>query len=72
MSQAFVREGDHQELSDIAPTLQALITLLTVENGGIKVYEKKMSKSKDGQLLHWMSNGLAYYVNDQGRWEIAP
>lgn len=72
MSQAFVREGDQQDLGDIAPTMSALVALLTFENGGIKVYEKRQSKSTDGQVLHWMSNGLAYFVNEKGRWEIAP
>jgi len=38
MSQAFVREGDDQWLSDIDPTRSALINFLTRENNGIQVY----------------------------------
>ena len=41
MSQAFVREGDDQWLSDVGPSLRALIVFLTRENNGIEVYEKK-------------------------------
>lgn len=39
MSQAFMRETDGQWLSDVSPTLQALIVYLTRENNGIRVYD---------------------------------
>jgi hypothetical protein len=71
MSGAFVREGDYRDLSDIAPTINALILLLTAENGGIRVYEKKRFTATDGVLIHEMSNGLDYSVNAKGKWEIA-
>lgn len=71
MSQAFVREGDHQELQDIDPTMNALVSFLTNENGGIRVYEKKQVKGKDGDIVHMMSNGLGYRVNSKSKWEVA-
>jgi hypothetical protein len=71
MSQAFVREGDHQDLQDISPTVTALVSFLTNENGGVRVYEKRQAKGDNGEILHMMSNGLAYKVNEQGKWEVA-
>jgi hypothetical protein len=71
MSQAFVREGDHQDLQDISPTVTALVSFLTNENGGIRVYEKKQMKGDNGEILHVMSNGLRYKVNEKGKWEVA-
>ena len=71
MSHAFVREGDHQDLQDIAPTITALVAFLTNENGGIRVYEKKLVKGTNGEIVHMMSNGLGYRVNAKSQWEIA-
>jgi hypothetical protein len=70
MSQAFVKEEDGQWLHDLPPTLSALINYLIRENNGIRVYEIKTSSRKDGKELHHMSNGLNYFVNDAGQWEI--
>ena len=70
MSQAFVRESDDQWLSDIAPTVNALINFLTRENGGIRVYEKKQISRNDGKIIHTMSNGLSYAKSNEGKWEI--
>ncbi|MEI9921929.1 MAG: hypothetical protein WDO14_24520 [Bacteroidota bacterium] len=70
MSQAFVREGDHQDLQDIAPTITALVAFLTNENGGIRVYSKKQIKGSNGEIIHMMSNGLGYRVNSDSKWEI--
>ncbi|MEO5975941.1 MAG: hypothetical protein ABIS36_23950 [Chryseolinea sp.] len=71
MSQAFVREGDEQSLSEISPTMNALINLLTHENGGIRVYEKKHSTDESGREIHEMSNGVAYTKDENGRWKVA-
>lgn len=71
MSQAFVREGDEQSLSDIPPTMHALINLLTYENGGIRVYEKGRVTLPDGSEGFKMSNGLTYRKRGDGRWEVA-
>jgi hypothetical protein len=70
MSQAFVREGDDQWLSDVAPTLNALIVFLTRENGGIRVYEQKNFTNDKGQDVHQMSNGLSYAKDSKGIWQV--
>lgn len=71
MSQAFMREGEDQWLTDVTPTIPALSMFLTKENNGIRVYERKQSKGPDGRLLHEMSNGLTYAKDTSGKWEIA-
>lgn len=70
MSRAFVSEGDGQWLSDISPSVNALIVFLTHENNGIKVYERSTHADKNGRQIHLMSNGLAYGKDAQGRWEV--
>ena len=70
MSQAFVREGDDQWLSDIGPSLRALIVFLTRENNGIEVYEKKKYTDAKGREFHVMSNGRSYSNDEKGKWEI--
>ncbi|MDJ1472401.1 hypothetical protein QNI19_09165 [Cytophagaceae bacterium DM2B3-1] len=70
MSQAFIRESDDQWLSDVAPTLPALIVYLTRNNNGIRVYESKNSTDQDGREIHVMSNGLSYAKDADGKWEI--
>jgi hypothetical protein len=69
MSQAFVREGDEQSLSEISPTLPALINFLTRDNNGVRVYEKK-ALNLNGQSVHEMSNGLRYAKDKNGRWIV--
>jgi hypothetical protein len=72
MSQAFVKEDDAQWLHDIAPTMNALINYLTRENNGVRVYEKKTYlHPKLNKETHEMSNGLSYYIDDDGKWAIA-
>ena len=41
MSQAFVREGDDQWLSDVGPSLRALIFFLPVKTTELKCMRKK-------------------------------
>ena len=48
MSQAFVKESEEQWLHEIDPTLTALVNYLTKENNGIRVYEKRITLSKEG------------------------
>lgn len=71
MSQAFIREGEDQWLSDIDPTMNALINFLTRENNGIRVYEKETKKDSAGRPIHLMSNGLAYAKDEKGRWMVS-
>ncbi len=70
MSRAFMREGEDQWLSDVAPSVQALILFLTKENNGVRVYEKVQTKDATGRTLHQMSNGLTYAKDSNGKWEI--
>lgn len=70
MSQAFVKEEDEQWLHDVAPTLSALVNYVTRENNGVRVYEKSNYVSKDGLLVHVMSNGLSYAKNHEGIWQV--
>ena len=70
MSQAFMREGEDQWLTDIAPTIQSLSMFLTKENNGIRVYERKQLKNQDGRAVHEMSNGLTYGKDKDGKWEV--
>jgi hypothetical protein len=72
MSQAFIRDEDGQELSDIAPTLNALINFLTRENNGVRVYEHGNYQDEKGRTIHQMSNGLQYTKGEGGRWTTLP
>jgi hypothetical protein len=69
MSQAFVREEDHQWLHEIPGTRTALINYLTRENNGIRVYEKNKFV-KNNVEIHLMSNGLSYSKDANGKWQI--
>jgi hypothetical protein len=68
MSQAFVREGDDQWLSDIPPTMNALLRFLTRENNGVRVYEIKTVITNDREV-HLMSNGLSYF-RQNNQWQL--
>lgn len=70
MSQAFVKEGDDMWLSDVAPTLPALIHFLTRENNGVRVYDRQVYTHEDGREVYRMSNGLDYAKDKDGRWEV--
>ncbi len=71
MSRAFVKESDDQWLHEIAPTLKALINFLTIENNGIRVYEKLSSlHPESGKQVYEMSNGNSYSVNDESQWYV--
>lgn len=69
MSRAFIKEGDDQWLEDIAPTMTALISFLTRENNGVRVYETGIHTDKDGSEVVAMSNGLSY-SKASGRWRV--
>ena len=70
MSQAFVKEEDHQWLHEIPGTMTALINYLTRENNGIRVYEKNKFV-KNNVEIHLMSNGLSYSKDANGKWQIS-
>jgi hypothetical protein len=51
--------------------MNALINYLTRENNGIRVYEKRMYlHPKTNKEVYEMSNGLAYTIDNNGRWDI--
>ena len=66
-----MKEGDDQWLSDIAPTMSALLVYLTKENNDIRVVEEEQIIDKKGREVYFMSNGLAYVKDDDGRWSVA-
>lgn len=68
MSSAFVKEGEYQQLKDVAPNLASLLLFLKRDNGG-PVREIK-SYDRDGRELHEMSDGLTYALNDENQWSI--
>ena len=70
MSRAFMKESDDQWLSDIAPTLNALIYFLARENNGVKVYLKKEGVDAMGKARYEMSNGMCYIVGEDGKWMV--
>lgn len=70
MSRAFMKEGDDLWLSDVAPTLNALLYFLTRENNGVAVYVKKEATNADGKTTYEMSNGLTYYIGDDSKWTV--
>ncbi|MDP4130174.1 MAG: hypothetical protein Q8918_11385 [Bacteroidota bacterium] len=71
MSQAFVKEREEQWLHEVPPSITALIYYLTLENNGIRVYEKKMVRdSENGREVHVMSNGLSYSKDEKGVWYV--
>jgi len=71
MSSAFVKEGEYQKLSDVEPTLGALLFHLRRENGGQVVRETKTWHSqKCGREVFDMSDGLTYALNDENKWTI--
>lgn len=71
MSSAFVKEGEYQKLSDIAPSLSALSFYLRQENGGQVIRESRSFYSeKCGRHVYEMSDGLTYALDNQNKWEI--
>ena len=71
MSSAFVKEGEYQKLSDVAPSLSALSYYLRRENGGQVIRETKSFYSeKCGRRAYEMSDGLTYALDDENKWMI--
>jgi hypothetical protein len=67
-----MKESDDQWLSDVAPTLSALLVYLTRENNGITVVEERLTIDHDGREIRHMSNGLSYFKDTDGKWSVAP
>ncbi|HEY4198547.1 MAG TPA: hypothetical protein VGM63_23565 [Mucilaginibacter sp.] len=70
MSRAFVKEGESEQLKDVAPNMGSLLFFLKKENGG-PVHELYTRMSdKHQKEVHEMSDGLGYLLNDDGHWQI--
>lgn len=70
MSRAFVKEGDADQLKDVAANRTSLLFFLKRENGG-PVYELHTRYSEKYQKeVHEMSDGLGYMLNDGNQWQI--
>lgn len=65
-----MKEGEDQWLSDIPPTLGALLIFLTHENNDIRVIEERRIVTPDGKEIYQMSNGLSYTKDADGRWMV--
>jgi len=70
MSSAFVREGDSEQLKDVAPNLTALLYHLRRENG-TAIYElRREYREKYGREVYELSDGLGYMLNQNNQWQV--
>lgn len=70
MSRAFVKEGESDQLRDVAPNLASLLFFLKRENGSA-VSEMRVRFSEQFQReVHDMSDGLTYGLNDDRQWQV--
>lgn len=70
MSRAFVKEGDSEQLKDVAPNMASLLLFLRSESGGpVRELHTRFSE-KHGKEVHEMSDGLGYMLNDDQQWQI--
>ncbi|PWG80579.1 hypothetical protein [Pararcticibacter amylolyticus] len=70
MSRAFVKEGEYDQLKDVAPNMASLMIYLKRENGAPvrELYTRFSDKyQKD---VHEMSDGLGYMINDDHQWQV--
>jgi hypothetical protein len=70
MSRAFVKEGDSDQLKDVAPNMASLLLFLRRESGGpVRELTTRFSE-KYNREVHEMSDGLGYMLSDNGQWQI--
>ena len=70
MSRAFVKEGDSEQLKDVAPNTASLLFFLRKEQGApVRELYTRFSE-KYGKEVHEMSDGLDYMLNDAQQWQI--
>jgi len=71
MSSAFVKEGEYQKLSDVSPSLSALLFYLRQENNGQIIREiKSFHSEKCARHVYEMSDGLTYALDDDNKWMV--
>ncbi|QQL49051.1 hypothetical protein [Mucilaginibacter ginkgonis] len=70
MSRAFVKEGESDQLKDVAPNMASLQFFLKRENG-YTITEMRTRFSEQFQReVHDMSDGLSYGLNDANQWQV--
>jgi len=70
MSRAFVKEGESDQLKDVAPNMASLLFFLKRESGGpVRELHTRFS-DKHQKEVHEMSDGLGYMLNDDNQWQI--
>ena len=70
MSRAFVKEGDSEQLKDVAPNMASLLFFLRKEQGTPVLELHTRFSEKYGKEVHEMSDGLDYMLNDAQQWQI--
>lgn len=69
MSRAFTKEQESEWLGDVPPDLNALKQFLKRETGGLHVEEVRQY-IEDGRVIHAMSNGEFYALDQDNRWRM--
>lgn len=70
MSSAFVKEGEYDQLKDVAPNVASLLIYLKREyRGPVHELHTRFSE-KHRKEVHEMSDGLGYMVNDDQQWQV--
>lgn len=70
MSSAFVKEGEYDQLKDVAPNMASLLIYLKREYGGnVRELHTRFS-DKHRKEVHEMSDGLGYMLNDENQWQV--
>lgn len=70
MSSAFVKEGDTEQLRDVAPNMASLLIFLRRESGGpVRELGTRFSEKFQREVSD-LSDGLSYGLNDNGTWQI--
>lgn len=70
MSSAFVREGDNEQLRDVAPNITALTQHLRRENNCPVGLLRIEYREQYGRDVYEMSDGLGYLLNDDNQWQV--
>ncbi len=70
MSRAFVKEGEYDQLKDVAPNMASLMIYLKRENGSPvrELYTRFSDKYQ--KEIHEMSDGLGYMINEDHQWQV--
>jgi len=70
MSRAFVKEGESDQLKDVAPNMASLLFFLKRQSGApVRELHTRYS-DKYRKEVHEMSDGLAYMLNNDQQWQI--